>query len=362
MPAKKENKPLVANQQEIENPKELNIVLQKEYLIIEPRDLHPILATESVRSCYAVLIYHPKKSAILHWDDNICHSEIDLYVNKFLGDDLQFKDCTVHLIGGWNDHLESRKSGEFLKNYFSKTNLILEHYQKKKSTGSLAAQGFSLVSMDSRTGKVFTQNNWEKGGVVLNDDKYRGEDTSTRFQNFKFLDLTHLQDDQYPDSGTRIIPRDNFFTIQSTQANQLCVAAKNNSIDLLIKYIDEGITHVNASPKNAKGWTPLHYACKFGNYDAAQLLINNGANLYQKNEAGKSAHDQVTDLFRKRQLQDAYRLVNYNMSMNEEALVNFSMFSRHPERIKQNLRTELSKVNHLLDTSEGLTLLEGLLP
>ncbi len=347
-----------ARQSRIVASKELNLVLQKEYLIIEPNNSHPILATESVRSCYAVLIFHPEKSAILHWDDNTCHSEIDKYVKEFLGENLKINDCVFHLIGGWADHIESRKSGEFLKAYFSNTNLILEHYQVKKSTGSLSETGYSLVALDSGSGKIFLEDNWERPQFG-----HQGVDVSYREKNRLLLDLTHLQDDRYPDSGVHIIPRDKFFTQQSQEANQLCIAARDNKIDLLIKYIDEGITHVNASPKNGKGWTPLHFACKLGNMKIARLLINNGADLFQKNEAGKTPYDLITESsFAKRQLLDAHRLVKYNMSMNEQSLVNLSLFARHPERLAPSMRDQMSSIDALFSTEDGLTQLEGCLP
>jgi hypothetical protein len=338
--------------------KKLNLVLQKEYLIIKPDDKHPILATESIRGCYAVLLYHPEKSAILHWDDNTRRSEIDKFVKEFLGENVTLEECAIHLIGGWKDNKESQKSGEVLRSYFSKCKVNLDYYQVKKSTGVYSQQGFSAVGLDSRTGAVLVRDNWTK--APLGASKYQGQDAATRLQNLNLLFVTHLQDDQYPDSGSVIIPRDNFFNLQFVQANQLCVAAQKNQIDLLIKYIDDGITNVNVSPTNAKGWTPLHYACKFGNFAIARLLINNGANLYQPNDAGKSPLDLVPSdkPFTSRQLIDAYRLVQKYIAADGDALITFSQFSRHPERISPEIRNQFSKLNELLDDEKGLNVLE----
>ncbi|BCA94820.1 hypothetical protein TUM19329_11810 [Legionella antarctica] len=329
-----------------------------EYLIIKPDNLHPILATESVRNCYAVLIFHSEQSAILHWDDNTCHSEINKFVTEFLSENLKLKDCTVHLIGGWKDHEESIKSGDFLRNYFSNINLILDHYQVKQSAGTLSETGFSLVAMDSVSGQIFLQDNW-----VRPQSGQEGTDVSYREKNCRLLDLTHFQDDMYQDSGVRIISRDNFSNQQSQEANQLCVAARDNKKELLINKIDEGITNVNASPKNGKGWTPLHFACKVGNIDTARLLLNNGADLFQKNEGGKTPYDLIGDYpFAKRQLLDAFRLVKYNMSVNQKSLISLSLFARHPERLDNSQRTQLSAIDALLNSEEGLTQLEASLP
>src|SRR5690242_11086658 len=114
--------------------KKLNLVLQKEYLIINPTDMRPLIGTESVRSCCAIFIFHPLRSAVLHWDDNCCHEDLDKFVKKYLDNTLAIEDCTVTLIGGWKDHIESKKSSDFVKQYFEKTlvQLNLEYFQKKK--------------------------------------------------------------------------------------------------------------------------------------------------------------------------------------------------------------------------------------
>ena len=117
---------------------ELNVVLQKEYLIISSDDGHPVLATESVRGCCVVAIFHPTQSAILHWDDDSCHLELSKFVGEFTQGGIPLTACTVHLIGGWRDNTESRKSCEFVKNFFelNKVELSLDYFLEKKSIGT----------------------------------------------------------------------------------------------------------------------------------------------------------------------------------------------------------------------------------
>ena len=99
-----------------------------------------------------------------------------------------------------------------------------------------------------------------------------------------------------------------------------------------------------------------------GLFDAARLLINNGADLYQINESGKSAYDLITDSpFRKRQLVDSYRLVKYNMSIDALSLTTLSLFSRHPERLESAKLAQLLTVKELFNTEEGLDKIEHLL-
>ena len=218
-----------------------------------------------MRGCCAIMIFHPTRSAILHWDDNICHLELRKFVNEFTKDSLPLSDCDVHLVGGWRDHTESRASCLFLKEFFELSNakLILEHFMKKKSTGTLSQQGFSLVSIDSRNGSVSALSDWSKLLLNYADGKFRGaSDPAHRHINLKLISVYHLQSVQDSSSGNRIYSRDKFSEIQESEATGLCLAAKANNIEQLIKIIDEGITNVNVAPAHAKGWAPLHYACK----------------------------------------------------------------------------------------------------
>ncbi|MDR3502643.1 MAG: ankyrin repeat domain-containing protein [Legionella sp.] len=347
-------------------PKNLNLVLQKEYLIIDATNSRPLVGTDSLRSCCGVFIYHPSRSAVLHWDDNCCHDGLSKFLAEYQGNNTNMAECTVSIIGGWSDHEESKKSSDFVKQFFSFTaaKLDLTHFQEKKSTGkTLAEQGFSLVYMDATTGKIILSDNWNKL-PDFKDGNYRGLEPNLRLANKELQDLLHLQDDSYPDSGSHIYARDNYQYLQATQSNQLCVAAKKNDIPALIKLIDDGVTGVNVAPANTKGWTPLHFACKFGNFEAALLLIQNGADLFQKNDAGSTPLIFVdAKSFEFKQLLTAYRLVKYNTSLNKHALTTMSLFSRHHEQqIDMQERNQMVGIHELLQTDEGLSSINRTLP
>ncbi|KTC82979.1 ankyrin repeat domain-containing protein [Legionella brunensis] len=355
-------------QQEKDMPKsslsnKMNLVLQKEYLTISPSDQRPLLGTESVRSCYAIFIYHPEKSTVLHWDDNCCRSNFDTFVKEFLGDNLKLSECSVTIVGGWKDHAESKKNGDFLLQYFDQTNkgnLDLSNFRVKTSTGSFTEQGFSLAYLDTQTGKVITDDDWKN--YSPEDETYRGEKPQMRNLNRDMLDLTHLQDDKYPESGARIYARDKFHELQLKESTRLCIAAKANNISDLVQLIDEGITNVNVSPSNAKGWTPLHYACKLGKFDAAYLLIQNGGNLFQKNDAGNAPIDFLTKgSFEHKKLLTAYRLIKFNSSQNQQSLMSISLFSRHKEMVETNEQAQLSTIEAMLQTESGVSSLGEML-
>ncbi len=336
----------------------INLISQKEYLIITPDNSYPVLATNSVRCCIAILIHHPKRSGMVHWDDNTCNLELKRFVTEFLGNDLTLEKCAIHLIGSWDDHPSSKKSGEFLKDYFSKYSVNLDFYQKKKYLGSSEAeQGYSLVCLDACDGKVYISDDWS---VTLKQESINsGFDIEARMKNRVLLDLTHLQIEHDQSSGTSLIPRDSFFNIQAKEANTLCVAARDNKIELIKKAIDTGITNVNVAPKNTKGWAPLHFACKQGHYDVALLLIDHGADLFQKNDLGKTPLELLpNDPFKKRQLLVAHRLLQVNMTQDKESLICFSVFSRHPDHISKTVKDNIISQKKLLKTEEGLLALE----
>lgn len=339
--------------------KKMNLVLQKEYLIIEPTDIRPLIGTESVRSCCGIFIFHPSRSAVLHWDDNCCHSDLEQFVKEYLNNTtIDLKDCAVSVVGSWADHIESQKSGDFVRQFFAKTTATLDltHFKQKKSTGSLSEQGFSLVYMDSQTGIIKTNDNWDKP-ILFNDGTYRGVDPTARDSCRNLQDLIHLQDDNLNESGTHIYARDSYQELSNKQSNLFCIASKNNDIAGLIKLIDNGITDVNGSPSNAKGWTPLHYACKMGHYDVALLLIQNGANLLQKNAAGSTPLNFIDpNIFEYKKLITAYRLVKYNTAINPYTLTSISLFARHHEnQIDSKTCEQLNGVQKLLETPEGLS-------
>lgn len=334
----------------------MNLVLQKEYLIITPSDPHPYLGTESVRGCYAVFIHHPQRSAVLHWDDNCCHLSLKEYVNEFLDDSILLSDCSVALVGGWKDNIESQKSGNFLCEYFQSNckHLDLSNFLIKKSQGSLEETGFSLVYINTSTGNIVANSNWQH--YAPNDKKYRGKDVENRMKNCVLLDQTHLQNNLNENSGSRIYARDKFNDLQHEQSSRLCMAVQRDDINQLVKLIDEGITHVNVCPRNTRGWTPLHYACKLGKFDAALLLIQNGGDLYKKNDANNAPIDFLTrGSFEYEKLFTAYRVVVKHCSVNKQALLSFSLFSRHKETINEKEREILSIIDDGLKTKEGIS-------
>lgn len=339
-----------------------NFVLQKEYLIIEPSNPKYLLGTESVRGCCGVFIYHPTRSAVLHWDDNCCHLDLDLFVKKFLSDSVELKDCTVTLVGGWVDSVESKKSAEFVKDYFENTpaKLDLSYFLKKQSKGPLLAQGYKTVFMNARSGEMTVKDNWSKDININDGKKYRGDLPIERYKNNYLQDHLHLQGDQLEDSGTHIYARDNYKIIQEKQSLQLCIAARENKFEDVIKHINGGIIGVNISPPSAKGWTALHYACRLKHFELAILLINNGADLFQKNDIGKTPLNYVTEgSVEYRRLMTAFRLVKIQSNLNLGALRSISLFSRNRgQLLEPEDRMNCSKLQELLKTEQGLSEIE----
>ena len=346
---------------------QLNIVLQREYIIIEPKDEHPILATESVRGCCAIMIYHPTRSAILHWDDNVCHSELNRFVTEYLGSNLKLDNTIkVVLVGGWKDKPQSVASTQFLKQYFEQTGVQLNTnnlLKKEFSANTYNLQGFSLVALDSRTGEFTTSSDWSKE-IDFKDAKFRRQNLQDRLDNLDLRMHLDIQNDNYPDSGFRIIARDQFSTLQETQSLQMCIAARDNKIDDLIKCFDTAITDVNFSPSSSKGWTPLHYAIKLGNFDAARLIIANGGDLYKKNAAQitpammLNAHSPIN----KRRVLAFFNLVQYNKSLSPNLLATFSIFSRHPERLTNETdKQNMANLLETLKTEAGIIQIESIL-
>lgn len=67
-------------------------------------------------------------------------------------------------------------------------------------------------------------------------------------------------------------------------------AASNNDVHLL-DYILETAGPGVVLQENHEGWTPAHFACFLQNFDALNLLLENGADLAKCNENGYSAFD-----------------------------------------------------------------------
>lgn len=50
----------------------------------------------------------------------------------------------------------------------------------------------------------------------------------------------------------------------------------------------------NLNDKNERGWTPLHFAARFGQLETVEFLKKNKVNLSEVNSEGKTAHQLAT--------------------------------------------------------------------
>lgn len=68
------------------------------------------------------------------------------------------------------------------------------------------------------------------------------------------------------------------------------MAASNNDLHLidLILQIEN-----NANIKNSEGWTPAHFASFLNNFDALNLLMENGADLTIKHDMKLTAYEEM---------------------------------------------------------------------
>lgn len=361
------------------------LVLQKEYLFAYPGGQISQIGTYSVRGCCAVFIHHPRKSAVLHWDDNICHNDIHLFLNEFLGEPerLSLRECKVTLIGGWSNSSESKRSGEFLKDFFEAQipaeigeagsgTLDLTYFLKKKegesaATRVLAEEGFFSLIMNVQTGQIAVGEDWPDIEVPVNLDNSHdwGEAYQDRLDDGRRRDLIELEADGIPNSGTHIYHRDRFIELRNKQAIALCRAARDGDMENLIKILDEGIILPDTKPTNAKGCTALHYACKHEQYEAALVLIQNGANLEEKNDHERTPLDLMprTEHEAIRKLRVAFHLTQYKRQCGSGELVNLGLFARgHGRRLPQEQIAGLMFIKEQLNTGVvGLNNLEMLL-
>jgi Ankyrin repeats (3 copies) len=335
---------------------QIALVTQKEYFI-NNKKAFLALGTESVRGCYAITIFHPLQQAIFHWDDNTNRSQLDSIIASYLQKSSS-SNCIANIAGGWKDHKESSTTGEFLKTYFKDKGfkVSLQGYQAKKSKGSLSATGFSNIALDCKTGKIHLSDDWDKSARVNGTySKHINEIVKT----FKYLDANHHQDNRYPNSGTSLINQTTFLRDRNKGALILCEAARNNDVKGLISQIDKGITNVNTAPVRAKGWTALHYACKMGNIHCAKILIENGAKIDTRNESGKTPLQLMNNVFAVKQLTALSKIIQANIDNDPESgLRTFSIFSRHPERLEPKIREQTVQLNELLNSKDGLELIQ----
>ena len=64
------------------------------------------------------------------------------------------------------------------------------------------------------------------------------------------------------------------------------IAARNNSLMMLLYFLQNGAL---IDLKGDLGYTPLHYACMFGNIEMVKVLLDNGSDKNIQNEFGENA-------------------------------------------------------------------------
>jgi hypothetical protein len=246
---------------------DMSLVFQKEYQIVHAAQAVPYLGTVSLQGCYGISLYHPQCSAMIHWDDNCRHDELDRIVQQFLGDDLSLSQCQVNVSGGWPDHQESKKTGEFIVNYFKAQAVPItfkgfqEHNSSAPKQDKLGGVGIAGLLLNTQNGKIEIDRDWS---IIYDPQKYKkitlsmGDDFAQRQATQLFLDHTHLQNDTYSGSGTSLMEKGNLAKVQVKEALALCIAARDNHKSKLIELLDKGITSVNTRANGQ--WTPLHFA------------------------------------------------------------------------------------------------------
>lgn len=338
--------------------KSLALITQKEYMFNHTESGYQAIGTESVRGCYAITIYHPSKQAIIHWDDNTKRNQLDKLISEFLVD-MTSQTCTVNLAGGWRDHKESANTGEYLKAAFEDKGfkVTLHGYQEKTDQGDWSAQGYSRVILNCVTGEIDLSDNWDPACRIVGE---YGPDIEDVFKTICYLDNTHLQDNRFKDSGSSLIPRDEFKIIQKKGAIALCKAAKENNIDKLIQEIDDGITHIDTPA--AAGWTALHYACFMKNFRCARILIENGASIEVKTDKGNTPLQLIKDNPSEvEKLKTLFKVIQINLRINPaQGLLAFSLFSRHPDRLDRDVRDEIENLETTLNTKQGVAKLNSM--
>ena len=348
----------------------IDLVSQKEYMFVTPHGKKSFVGTLSVRGCYAIAIYHPEKSAFVHWDDNVDYSQIEKIVHLFLGDNLVLRDCKVMIAGGWPDHEGSNIPGLFLKDFFEEKGcqLHLDFFQKKQAESvdeytvskqlldrqSLSKFGFSSVLLDVNTGELIVSDDWQQATM----NSVRG-DLGSFFQQRNaaklFADRTHYQSKEHLNSGTSLMSRDEFESIQKIELNALCIAARDNDVEALIRLLDKGIIDIDTPGPN--DWRALHFACKLGHYKCAEILIDHGANISLENDKQKTALQLVEDnpQARKR-LSVAAGIIAANrgsdLTQGCAGIAVFSIFARHPEQLDLVQRAKISSLKDKLSIPE----------
>ena len=69
------------------------------------------------------------------------------------------------------------------------------------------------------------------------------------------------------------------------------VAASNNDIHLIDYALQ--VDNSNIDVPNKEGWTPAHFAGFLDNFDALNLLIENGSDITKKNNNNLSCYEEM---------------------------------------------------------------------
>jgi len=199
-------------------------------------------------------------------------------------------------------------------------------------------EGFALMLFDTKINQIQTHD-WPKNidpHTVLSTDAQLQD----RYQMITFLDLIHYQSCEHPESGAPLIAKGQLDYLKSREARALIQAARTNDTSSITRQIDQGGFGINASPKEAKGATPLHIACIKGHFECAKLLIENGADIQITNQQHKRPlalwlYRDKDRLNRIDYLQTLWTIRRHNLTKNRSTSLSFAMFSRHPDQLCQ---------------------------
>lgn len=348
-----------------DNISNVSFICQKEHIFVTPYSERPIIGTLSVRSCYAITIHHKEKTCLIHWDDNTNRQELDRIMKEFLDDKILLTDCRINIAGGWKTAEESNKTGLFLLNYFSKYPVSRQGFQEKHEEIDLkdpTGTGFSQVLIDAKTGHItlssdWIKNDWTREGTTT-PPKCFGPYFNMRRQAMKYLDTIHEQLDQYKDSGTPLLPPCNdYLATQTKQIKKLSILARDNKIGELIQLLDVSIVDINMpAASNAQGWTALHYACCKGNFKCAEILVSHGADIRIKNDNQKTPLMLMTDTKEKEKLEVLWHTMQQSINKyGDGGLRGFAIYSRHPDRLGSEYRTQVEAVYNQIDDDASRT-------
>lgn len=323
--------------------KAASLLLQKEYVIASPYASTSVLACENIRSSYVITLYHPQKSCCIHWDLNTRRSQLEFVIDEFLSDELTPATCQANVAGGWHNDAKSTECGQFITDTLMHKGfqITTTAYQSKSDTGQKNhyEEGFALMLFDTKNNQIQTFDwpvNHEPWRILTRDTQLQ-----ERYQMAEFLDLIHYQSTKHPESGTPLMAKDQLAYLKSREARAMIQAAKTNDTTSISRQIDQGGFGINASPKEAKGATPLHIACINGHFECAKLLVENGADIQITNHQHKRplnlwTHKDKDRLSKIDYLHTLWAIRQHNLTKNRYTSLSFAMFSRHPDQLCQS--------------------------